>query len=166
MILADKITELRKKNGWSQEELADKLGVSRQAVSKWEGAQSIPDLERVLAMSRLFGVSTDYLLKDEIEAEAPLSVPAEEVVSSVRRVTMEEAGEYLALVRTYAKPVALAVGVCILSPIPLLLLAALGEMNRLNSGAALLTGVIFLLMMVAGAVAVFIRYGMKGERYE
>ena len=58
MILADKIIELRKKSGWSQEELAEQLGVSRQAVSKWEGAQSIPDLERVLAMSRLFGVST------------------------------------------------------------------------------------------------------------
>lgn len=44
MILADKILELRKQNGWSQEELADKLGVSRQSVSKWEGAQSIPDM--------------------------------------------------------------------------------------------------------------------------
>ena len=59
MILADKIIDLRKKNGWSQEELAEKLGVSRQAVSKWEGAQSVPDLARVLQMSELFGVSTD-----------------------------------------------------------------------------------------------------------
>ena len=57
MILADKILELRKQNGWSQEELADKLGVSRQAVSKWEGAQSIPDMERIIALSRLFGVT-------------------------------------------------------------------------------------------------------------
>ena len=65
MILADKIIRLRKKNGWSQEELADKLQVSRQAVSKWEGAQTIPDIERILAMSRLFGVTVDYLLKDE-----------------------------------------------------------------------------------------------------
>ena len=65
MILADKIIDLRKKSGWSQEELAAKLNVSRQAVSKWEGAQSVPDLDRVLQMSRLFGVSTDYLLKDE-----------------------------------------------------------------------------------------------------
>ena len=66
MILADKIITLRKKNGWSQEELAEKLKVSRQAVSKWEGAQTVPDLERVLQMSQLFGVTTDYLLKDEL----------------------------------------------------------------------------------------------------
>ena len=48
MILANKITEERKKNGWSQEELANQLGVSRQAVSKWESASSVPDLQRVL----------------------------------------------------------------------------------------------------------------------
>ena len=64
MILADKIIEERKKNGWSQEELAEKLGVSRQSISKWEGAQSVPDLQRILEMSRMFSVSTDYLLKD------------------------------------------------------------------------------------------------------
>lgn len=68
MILADKIIDLRKKNGWSQEELAEKLGVSRQAVSKWESAQAIPDLGRVLAMADLFSVTTDYLLRDENEA--------------------------------------------------------------------------------------------------
>ena len=69
MILADKIIKLRKKNAWSQEELAEKINVSRQAVSKWEGAQSIPDLEKVLQLANLFGVTTDYLLKDEIEDE-------------------------------------------------------------------------------------------------
>ena len=50
MILADKIMENRKKNGWSQEELADKLGVSRQSVSKWEGAQSIPDMKKIVQL--------------------------------------------------------------------------------------------------------------------
>ena len=50
MILADKITEERKKNGWSQEELANQLGVSRQAVSKWESAGAVPDLQRILQM--------------------------------------------------------------------------------------------------------------------
>ena len=48
MILADKITELRKKRGWSQEELAEKVDVTRQSVSKWESAQSTPDLDKIL----------------------------------------------------------------------------------------------------------------------
>ena len=69
MILAEKITEERKKNGWSQEEMAEKLSVSRQAVSKWESAQSTPDLQKVLRLAEIFGVSTDYLLKDELKSE-------------------------------------------------------------------------------------------------
>ena len=69
MILADKIIYLRKKCGWSQEELAEKMNVSRQSISKWEGAQTIPDLDKILQLSALFGVTTDYLLKDEIEDE-------------------------------------------------------------------------------------------------
>lgn len=69
MILADKIIKERKKLGMSQEELAEKMNVSRQAVSKWEGNQSVPEIEKILQLSRLFGVTTDYLLKDEIENE-------------------------------------------------------------------------------------------------
>ena len=53
MILADKIIENRKKNGWSQEELADKLGVSRQSVSKWESAQAVPDMKKIIQMSEV-----------------------------------------------------------------------------------------------------------------
>ena len=67
MTLADKIIDLRRKNGWSQEELAEKMNVSRQAVSKWESAQSTPDLTKILQLSDLFGVTTDYLLKDGTE---------------------------------------------------------------------------------------------------
>lgn len=67
MIFADKLIMLRKKAGWSQEELAEQMDVTRQSVSKWEGAQSIPDIEKIIRLSELFGVSTDYLLKDEIE---------------------------------------------------------------------------------------------------
>lgn len=68
MILAEKIAQLRRQKGWSQEELANHLQVSRQAVSKWEGGASIPDLDKILKLSALFEVSTDYLLKDELEA--------------------------------------------------------------------------------------------------
>lgn len=63
MSIADRIQYLRKNKGMSQEELADKIGVSRQAVSKWESEQSIPDLEKVIIMSSLFEVTTDYILK-------------------------------------------------------------------------------------------------------
>ena len=63
MNIADRIQYLRKQKGYSQEELAEKVGVSRQAVSKWESEQSTPDLEKVIAMSELFEVTTDYILK-------------------------------------------------------------------------------------------------------
>lgn len=63
MTIADRIQSLRKQKGMSQEELADKIGVSRQAVSKWESEQSTPDLDKVVIMSDLFEVTTDYLLK-------------------------------------------------------------------------------------------------------
>jgi len=63
MNLADRILELRKQKGISQEALADKLGVSRQAISKWESEQSVPELDKILLMSDFFEVTTDYLLK-------------------------------------------------------------------------------------------------------
>lgn len=96
MILSEKIAEERKKNGWSQEELAEKLSVSRQAVSKWESAQSVPDLQRVLRMAEIFGVSTDYLLKDEIgkeEFEKISDYRTED--TTLRNVSMEEANRFL-----------------------------------------------------------------------
>ena len=67
MKLAEKIMTLRKQRGWSQEELAQQLSVSRQSVSKWESGASVPDLDKILKMSEIFGVSTDTLLKEEME---------------------------------------------------------------------------------------------------
>ena len=131
MILADKIIDLRKKNGWSQEELAEKLGVSRQAVSKWESAQAIPDLGRVLAMADLFSVTTDYLLRDENEAPTPATMEDSAPDSNVRRVSMEEANAFLALCRKQAPGRALAVSLCVLSPIPLLMI-----LSRTGEGPA------------------------------
>ncbi|MCD7840150.1 MAG: helix-turn-helix domain-containing protein, partial [Erysipelotrichaceae bacterium] len=63
MNLADRIQALRKAKGISQEELADKIGVSRQAVSKWESEQSSPDMEKIILLSDYFDTTTDYLLK-------------------------------------------------------------------------------------------------------
>lgn len=63
MAISDRILELRKIKGISQEELAENIGVSRQAVSKWESEQSVPDLEKIISLSNYFNVTTDYLLK-------------------------------------------------------------------------------------------------------
>ncbi len=72
MRLSDKIVKLRKTNGLSQEELAEKLNVSRQAISRWEGATAQPDATNILQLSKLFGVTTDYLLNDEYESDNDL----------------------------------------------------------------------------------------------
>ena len=63
MILSEKIIMLRKKYGWSQEELAERLDISRQSVSKWESGASIPDLERIVSMSQLFRSYYGLLIK-------------------------------------------------------------------------------------------------------
>ena len=84
MIFAEKVLALRRRNGWSQEELAEKAGVSRQSVSKWESAASIPDIGKILELSRVFGVSTDYLLKDEME---DVEFTREDDAPGERRVT-------------------------------------------------------------------------------
>ena len=73
MKLSDKIIKLRKANGWSQEELAEKLNVSRQAISRWEGASAQPDATNILQLSKLFDVTTDYLLNDEFESDNDLT---------------------------------------------------------------------------------------------
>lgn len=70
MNLADRVLNMRKSEGISQEELADKIGVSRQAVSKWESGQSTPDLEKIIMMSEIFHVTTDYILKGIEPTEA------------------------------------------------------------------------------------------------
>ena len=127
MIFADKLIQLRKKAGWSQEELAEQMNVTRQSVSKWEGAQSVPDLEKMLRLSELFSVSTDYLLKDGIEGEGG-SIPPDEV-SALRRVSLEEANAFLSVKAQTSKSIALAVFLCVLSPICLLILGAVSEVK-------------------------------------
>lgn len=168
MIFADKLILLRKKAGWSQEELAAQMNVTRQSVSKWEGAQSIPDLDKIIRLSNLFGVSTDYLLKDEIE-ETEIFPPDDSAqTSSLRQVSIEEANAFLAVKAETAKSIAFATFLCIISPICLFILGALGEMKQYAAYENILSsiGMIILLVFVAVATAIFIYCGSKTSRYE
>ena len=77
MALSEKLYALRKERGLSQEQLAEGLKVSRQAISKWESGQSLPESDKLLALSEYFGVSLDYLLKED-RGEKGTQAPAPE----------------------------------------------------------------------------------------
>ncbi len=170
MILADKIIENRKKNGWSQEELADKLGVSRQSVSKWEGAQAVPDMKKIIQMSEVFGVSTDYLLRDDIEEpQLPEVAPVDNgLEETVREVSMEEANAFLEHNERAASSISTGVMICILSPVILILLGGLAEAGKISMSETVagMGGTIILLIMIAAAVGMFLMTGMRGKPYD
>jgi transcriptional regulator with XRE-family HTH domain len=85
MSLSERIQELRKKNEDSQEQLADKLGVSRQAVSKWENGQGSPDVNNVLKISEIYNVSTDYVLKGSVEQPVNREKPRKPMDATVKK---------------------------------------------------------------------------------
>ena len=165
MILADKIIKLRKKNGWSQEELAEKMNVSRQAVSKWESAQAIPDLERILQLSSLFGVTTDYLLKDELENEEFADTPT---ASGIKRITVEEASAYIEHRRWASLRIAFATFLCILSPITILIMSAATEIAdyAISDVFASMIGLVALFAFVLCAVPIFLYCGFKNAPFD
>ena len=156
MTMGEKIQQLRHAAGLSQEQLAAQLGVSHQSVSKWEGAQSIPDMEKILQMSRIFGVTIDFLLKDEMEtAEAA----PETETAAARRVTMEEAFRYLELRRQAAPKMALATLLCVLSPAALLMLSAISQQTTrfgISEETAVGVGLCVLLVLVTAVVFLFL----------
>ncbi len=164
MILADKIIRLRKKNGWSQEELADRMNVSRQAVSKWESTQTIPDLEKILQLGRLFSVTTDYLLKDEIEDEEFADDASEH---TVKRITIDETNTYLEQRKHASWQIAIATFLCILSPITLFILGAATEIPSLGVSETVMgiVGLVVLFAFVLTAIPIYIYCGFKNESY-
>lgn len=167
MIFADKLIELRKKAGLTQEELAEKMNVSRQAIAKWEGMQSVPELSKMIKLSELFGVSTDYLLKDEVETDEAVGDIKDTNVPPLRRVSMEEANAFLASRRKAARPMATATFLCIISPIVLIFLGCLSEVASYNVGENAVAGfgMSTLVVLVAAAVATFISVGNKNSQY-
>lgn len=165
MIFAEKLIRLRKKSGWSQEELAEKLNVSRQAVSKWEGAQTVPELEKLLQLSVLFGVTTDYLLKDELEAEECTGSGRDD---SVKRISLADAQAYLKWRKTASVLIAAGAFLCIASFMPLLLLGAMAQagLAGVTEEFAAAAGLCLMAVLAAAGVALFVWCGFKNAPYE
>ena len=178
MIMSEKIMSLRKKMGWSQEELANELNVSRQSVSKWETGVSIPDMAKIVMMSEVFGVTTDYLLKEGANDEIlELNSSSQEITSSdIKKdykkegktfVTIEEADTYLDLEKKNSLEVGFGVALCIWSSIILIILESISESkpNVLRESLASAIGVSIMFIMIAIAVYIFFTRASRAEKF-
>ncbi len=171
MTFSDKLIRLRKKAGWSQEDLADRMDVTRQSVSKWESGQSVPDLEKVVRISDLFGVSTDYLLKDDVDDTEIRNDYGDgkktDDVPALKCVSMDEAAAFLSAKSVTSGRIAFATFLCIISPVCLIILAALSEIPEygIKDTVACGVGMIVMLALVAVAVAMYILSGRKTSAY-
>ncbi|MFR4807586.1 MAG: helix-turn-helix domain-containing protein [Peptostreptococcus anaerobius] len=178
MIMSEKIMSLRKKMGWSQEELANELNVSRQSVSKWETGVSIPDMAKIVMMSEVFGVTTDYLLKEGANDEIlELNSSSQEITSSdIKKdykkegktfVTIEEADAYLDLEKKNSLEVGFGVALCIWSSIILIILESISESkpNVLRESLASAIGVSIMFIMIAIAVYIFFTRASRAEKF-
>ena len=157
MILAEKIIKLRKQLGWSQEELAEKMDISRQSVSKWESANSIPDLNKILKLAEIFEVSTDFLLKDEYDAAD--STENQSKTNSADLISLEQALHYTQSKIEAAALTLKGVVLCICSVVPLFFFMAMSDVNRMNmtDDIAAALGVISIVLMVSLAISFFIK---------
>lgn len=183
MQLAEKIYERRKQMGLSQEQFAEKLDISRQAVSKWESGQSMPDLDKIIAMSELFGVSTDYLLKDtgqenDNRSGQEAAVKEEEAVwnesningmggnetaaqpdmPEARLLDREETEHFMHVRKKAANGIALGVLLCIVSAA----VVVLGDVISPETDGGVY--VIFMFVLVMVAVGLFVYQGMALSR--
>jgi len=156
MILAEKIVRLRKQIGWSQEELAEKMNVSRQSVSKWEATNSIPDLNKIIMLAEIFEVSTDYLLKDNVETSESLNGGLE---TNTIQIPLEQAMQYVENKIKMAHLIAKGVFLCVGSVMPLMTLLAMAETGQLNLtfNVASTIGVVLILVMISIGISFFIR---------
>lgn len=159
MNLSEKIMLLRKKQGWSQEELANRLNISRQSISKWESGQSQPDIDKIILLSQLFQVTTDYLLLDqENEEHRPIGI----------YLSLSQAQEYLTLRKHSSLKIAFAIFLCVISPIPLIGLTTLSQYQRfhMTENLAVSLGLSFLIICITIAVILFCLCAFKVKKYE
>lgn len=189
MKLSEKIGMLRKKAGFSQEELAEKLDISRQSVSKWELGDSVPELDKIVRMSELFGVTTDFLLKEEQETAEPDHLfdsadgggqtesgfssegygfdEAAEKEKPDRLVSGEEACAYMETVKKASGWIASAVSLFILSPVLLIFLGGYAEYTGgITEDFAGSIGVAALLLLVAVGAGICIMHGMQLSKWD
>lgn len=154
MILADKIINLRKKEGMTQEDLAGEIGVSRQSVSKWESSMAMPDLDKIVKLSQIFSVSTDFLLDDNLGMEQ--IIVDEKIEDTARVIDLDLLNRYYSAYDKVAKFISLATFLVITSPIAFMTLE--------NTSESL--AIVVFLGLIACAVGLFINSGFAISKFE
>lgn len=144
MNIAEKIIKLRKTKGWSQEDLAEKLYVSRQAISRWENGTALPDVENILQISKLFNVTTDYLLNDDYKSDS--DIPAVQTAT-------KETGDLL----SRKKRLHLIAAVCFTISAVCSLIGVVNSINDIQLGISCFT----LSLCAGNAIAQFILFFKK-----
>lgn len=150
MKFSDKLQKLRKENNYSQEQLADILNISRQAVSKWESGTTYPETDKFIELSRLFNVSIDYMLNDELGEKKT-------VLETVTEPSKGEVKEFEKFLVSFARGIAFGVALCIFATLLLIYLSTVTESELM---------VIPFLLIIGIAVSIFIYYGMSFEKYK
>ena len=163
MIFSEKITELRKRSGLTQEQFGDKIGVSRQAVSKWEMAQSVPDINKVMAIADFFEVPVDFLLKDDLDLE-DLGTPKIQVSPpdpSRKVITLEEAQDFFTVRKKTAGLTRLAIFLVVLSPVCSYFIAVTGDERIIGIGI-----IVQIIFMLCAAITIIVAvWGEKKYKY-
>lgn len=163
MILADKIIDLRKRAQMTQEELAEEMGVSRQSISKWEGALSTPDLNKVIKLSKVFNVSTDYLLNDEIDT-LPDNIDID--YPNSQALDLETCRSYLYEKSKFAKSISQSILVFIFGVISLVISDNKIILPNLSADLRSAVGLCFLIICIAIGVALIIIANHRLQIYQ
>lgn len=159
MNLNEKIMKLRKEKGWSQEELAYKLDISRQAVSKWESGTSQPEIEKVVHMAQIFGITTDELLmtsKDSIETTK----------EEIKVLNKDEIELYMIQTKKVSKFYSIATAFMIISPALLIFLIGLSENNVVKEKIAVAFGLTALFLFITIGIIFYIYFGIRDENFQ
>lgn len=160
MTLAEKIVYLREKRDMTQEELAELLGVSKQTLVKWESGEKMPDIDKIVALSGIFEITTDELIRDSI------SIGGTKKQKKKRHISYSEAEDYIKAKFRSAYTTAIATFIIMLSPGIMLILMSLPYVSNVAEPLSVALGMTALLLLVALSVGIYVYTYLVTSKYD
>ena len=161
MIIADKIFELRKNANMSQEDLAVLLDVSRQSISKWESSITVPEVSKIIEMSKIFDVTCDYLLIDDIKEQGSSYVENADVT-----IDLDLMHKILRNAKDNSKYIAISAFLFIVAPSFVIAFNAVAKLALIAENMANIIGVFCLFIFIVLGVGILVAKEYKMEKYQ